>query len=247
MPCVRVAVAGNPMITGRLALGAWFVCWLVTLAAPAPRAQTKDPDPTRFEAEIEAFRGWDQKNAVPSDGVLFVGSSTIRLWNTAERFPNLAIINRGFGGSHISDVNHYIRDVALKYRPATVVFYAGDNDVNDGKTVDQVLEDYREFVRQVVSVRPDVRIHFLAIKPSPSRGAKWNTMRLVNERVAAFSAGYNTSGAARLHVIDVASPMLTRDGQTQAGLYVDDGLHLSVAGYDMWTRIVSEALAATPR
>jgi lysophospholipase L1-like esterase len=202
-------------------------------------AQTVDPDPARFRTDIEAFREWDTKNTPLVDGVLFVGSSTIRLWPTADRFPGLPVINRGFGGSQIPDVNHYIQDVVLKYRPAIVVFYAGDNDINAGRTPDQVVADYRQFVLKVLEARPDTRIVFLAIKPSPARWALWPKMREANERIQSYSLGR----PARLTFADVATPMLTADGQTQAHLYVEDGLHMTVAGYDLWTRVLAPILA----
>lgn len=213
---------------------------VLTAAAPLwPAAQAVDPDPARFAADIEAFRQWDAKNATPDDGLLFVGSSTIRLWPTATRFPKRPVINRGFGGSHISDVNHFIDDVALRYRPATVVFYAGDNDINDGKTPNRVAADYRTFVNGVLAARPDTRIFFLAIKPSPARWAKWPAMGQANELVRSYSLPH-----PQLVFVDVASPMLTADGQTQPHLYAADGLHLSEAGYDLWTGILAGELDA---
>jgi lysophospholipase L1-like esterase len=224
-------------VAGRLLLaGSVFY-----VAAIAPIAQTVDPDPGRFASEIEAFRQWDTKNAFPADGLLFVGSSSIRLWDSAQRFPKLAIVNRGFGGSHISDVNHYIQDVALKYRPAAVVFYAGDNDINDGKTPERVLADYRAFVERVQAGRADTRIFFLAIKPSPARWAKWPTMRQANELVRAYSEQH----FPRLVYVDVASPMLTADGRTQPHLYVEDGLHMTAAGYELWTSILGDSLVTS--
>jgi lysophospholipase L1-like esterase len=217
-----------------------FVSAFVCLGGLPVATQTAEPDPARFQADIEAFRQWDTKNAVPVDGVLFVGSSTIRLWPTAARFADLPVINRGFGGSQISDVNHYIEDVVLKYRPAVVVFYAGDNDVNAGKSPERVAADYRDFVLKVLATRADTRIIFLAIKPSPARWALWPTMQDANERIRSYSLGR----APRLLYADVATPMLTADGQTQAHLYVDDGLHMTPAGYDIWTRVLAPVIAA---
>lgn len=214
-----------------------FVC----LGLPV-RAQT--PDPARFQAEIEVFRQWDTKNAVPADGVLFVGSSTIRLWPTAERFPGLPVINRGFGGSQIPDATRYVQDLVLKHRPAVVVFYSGDNDINAGRTPDQVAADYREFVLKVLAARRDTRIIYLPIKPSPARWALWPTMRAANEKIRSYGEGYNSNraGGPALFYADVATPMLA-DGRTQADLYVEDGLHLSVKGYDLWTRVLAPVIA----
>ncbi len=97
------------------------------VAAPKP-----DPDPARFTADIAAFEAWDRQNSTSKNAVLFVGSSSIRLWQTAEAFPELAVINRGFGGSHASDVVHFAPRIIFKYEPRTIVFYAGDNDIADG-------------------------------------------------------------------------------------------------------------------
>jgi lysophospholipase L1-like esterase len=216
-----------------------FVFACLCLAGLPAAAQTVDPDPARFAADIDAFRQWDTKNAVPVDGVLFVGSSTIRLWPTATRFPNAPVINRGFGGSQISDVNHYVEDVVLRYRPAVVVFYAGDNDINAGKSPERVAADYREFTMKVLAARADTRIIFLAIKPSPARWALWPRMQEANERIRSYSLGR----AAQLLYVDVATPMLTAADQTQAHLYVDDGLHMTPAGYDIWTRVLAPVIA----
>jgi lysophospholipase L1-like esterase len=216
-----------------------FVSALVCLGGLRAAAQTAEADPTRFKAEIEAFRQWDTKNAVPVDGVLFVGSSTIRLWPTATSFAGLPVINRGFGGSQISDVNHYIEDLVLRYRPAVVVFYAGDNDVNAGKSPERVAADYRDFTSKVLAARADTRIIFLAIKPSPARWALWPKMQEANERIRSYSQGRTP----QLLYVDVATPMLTAGGQTQAHLYVEDGLHMTPAGYVIWTRVLAPVIA----
>ncbi|MCC7044238.1 MAG: hypothetical protein IT183_10260 [Acidobacteria bacterium] len=216
-----------------------FVSAFVCLGGLPAAAQTAEPDPTRFKADIEVFRQWDTKNAVPADGVLFVGSSTIRLWPTATSFAGHPVINRGFGGSQISDVNHYIEDLVLKYRPAVVVFYAGDNDVNAGKSPERVAADYRDFTLKVLAARADTRIIFLAIKPSPARWALWPRMQEANERIRSDSL----ARAPRLLYADVATPMLTAGGQTQAHLYVEDGLHMTPAGYDIWTRVLAPVIA----
>jgi lysophospholipase L1-like esterase len=202
-------------------------------------AQVADPDPARFAAEIQAFAEWDEKNAVPTHAVLFAGGSSIRLWNTASRFPGLPVINRGFGGSHISDVNHFVKATVLNYAPDVVVFYAGDNDISAGKGKDRVLADYKTFVARVLSAKPDTDIIFIAIKPSLARWAQWPLMRETNEAVKAYSATNR-----RLHFADIAPPMLGADGRPRPELFVQDGLHMTPAGYDAWTKVVTASIAA---
>lgn len=221
----------SPLVPAVLACIAWSL--------PLAAQQAADPDPARFNAEVEAFAEWDQKNSTPPDAVLFAGSSSIRFWPTAERFPQLPVINRGFGGSHISDVNHFIDQTVLKYQPATIVFYAGDNDIAGGKTADRVLADYRIFVERVMASRPDTDILFVAIKPSLARWNRWPAMKDANEKIRAYSAS-----RPHLHFADIAPPMLGADGKPKPALFRDDGLHLTPAGYDIWTDVVSQALAA---
>ena len=165
-----------------------FVAILTVGSAPVS-AQEAATGPARFADEIKAFAEWDSKNAAPQDSTLFVGSSTIRLWPTADRFPGLPVVNRGFGGSQIPDVNHYLQETVLKYRPAVVVFYAGDNDINAGRTPQQVLDDFRTFAQRIHAARSDTRIIYLPIKPSVARWALWPTMRAANDRVRGYITG----------------------------------------------------------
>jgi lysophospholipase L1-like esterase len=205
-------------------------------------AQASDPDPARFAASIESFQRWDAKNSTPQDPVLFVGSSSIVGWNTSERFPDLPVVNRGFGGSHISDVNHYIEETVLRYRPSLVIFYAGDNDVEAGKTSEQVLEDYQEFVDALFEAVPSTEVVFIPIKPSLARWNLWPEMKKANALIAAYS-----SSDDRLHYVDLATPMLGADGTPRPELFVDDGLHLTPAGYDLWTERLAEFLDSDRR
>lgn len=227
----------------RHARAAWLVAIAAVLVwsagARGVAAQTAaNPDPARFAAEIKAFEDFDRKNTVPKDAVLFVGSSSIRLWPTAERFPTLTVLNRGFGGSHISDVNHYFDQTVGRYAARVIVFYAGDNDVGSGKSIDQALSDYQAFVEKAHGAKADAEIFFIAVKPSLARWTLWPTMKAFNEKVRTFSAS-----RPRLHFVDVASPMLGADGRPRPELFVADGLHMTPAGYDVWTGLVSREIA----
>ena len=212
---------------------------LLSSAAASPSlAQAEDPDPKRYDAQIQQFLRWDAKNTAPRNAILFVGSSSIVGWKTASRFAGLPVINRGFGGSHISDVVHYLDETVLRHRPRAVVFYAGDNDVAAGKSPEQVRDDYREFVDGLHAMHPGTPVVFLAIKPSTARWSHWPTMQQANALIAADSA---TDPA--LHVLDMADELLGPDGKPREELLIADGLHLTAAGYDVWTRRTLETLA----
>jgi lysophospholipase L1-like esterase len=201
----------------------------VVRGSPDP-AQAADPDPARFEQEIAAFEHWDRQNSYPRDAGLFVGSSSIRMWPTAESFPNLAVINRGFGGSQISDVRHFAERIVLKYSPRLVVFYAGDNDIESGKSPQQVFDDFHAFTELVHDRLPKTRIIYLPIKPSVARWPKWPQMQDVNSRVQQLS---HTD--ERIIYVDTATPMLGEGGKPRRELFLDDGLHLNDKGYALWT------------
>lgn len=234
----------NPASDPRSALP--LVCLAVAaVALPGARplaGQAADPDPARYADAIEAFEEWDSKNTAPENAILFVGSSSIRFWPTAEWFPDRKVINRGFGGSHISDVNHYIDETVLRHAPDVIVFYAGDNDVAAGKTPAQVLEDYRQFVRTVLDSNPGTQIVFVSIKPSLARWDVWPVMKEANARIRSYSAD-----RANLHYADVAPPLLGDDGRPVGEYLRDDGLHLTPAGYEAWTRVVDRSLEAIGR
>ncbi len=204
-----------------------------------------DPDPNRFAGEINAFAEWDGKNAAPAEPVLFVGSSSIRMWRTRESFPDLPVVNRGFGGSHISDVIHYLDRVVLPYNPKVLVFYAGDNDIAGGKSARRVEQDYRRFVGLVHARLPAARVIFITIKPSGQRWSLWPEMKKANELVRDFC-----SRDERLFFADLATPVLGADGLPRPEFFLSDRLHLNPQGYVAWTAalrpILTQVLACCP-
>ena len=132
---------------------------LLTLSFPILALAAPDPNPARFEKEIVAFDAADAKSPLEKGGIVFTGSSSIRLLDLKKVFPGLKALNRGFGGSHISDVNHYLDRCLLRYEPSLVVFYCAGNDLWDKKTPEQVEEDFAEFQRRL----PDTSAGFSAV------------------------------------------------------------------------------------
>lgn len=179
---------------------------------------------------MEAFATEDRESPPPRGGIVFVGSSSIRLWDLSSSFPGLAVVNRGFGGSQIADAVRHVDLLVLKHRPATVVLYAGDNDLSAGRTPAEVLADYASFVAKVHAALPRTRIAFVGIKPSIAR---WTMVAQVREANALIRATSDKDD--RLGFIDVDGPMLGYDGRPRPDLFVADGLHLSPKGYQLWT------------
>ena len=128
-------------------------------------------DFSRWEKAIAAFEEQDAKKPPPQNAIVFVGSSSVRLWKLQKSFPDLQTINRGFGGSQIVDSVHFAERIILKHEPRIVALYAGDNDIAAGKSPTQVAADFKQFVKSVRIMLPKTRIIFIAIKPSIKR---WN-------------------------------------------------------------------------
>lgn len=196
-------------------------------------AQAPGPDPARFAAEIAAFSSWDQKNSSPEDAILFVGSSSIRLWATASAFPEHTIINRGFGGSHFSDLNFYYEQIVRPYDASMIVVYEGDNDIADGKSPERVLADFQKFAELVRANSNGTQILFISIKPSVNRWEHWSSMTAANRLIEDLAASNSD-----LVYVDLATPLLDERGQPR-DVYVEDQLHLNEYGYRLW----NEALA----
>jgi lysophospholipase L1-like esterase len=200
----------------------------------------------RWKASFEQFDAADKAQAPPPGGVLFVGSSSIRLWDSLDRdfASQPVLIKRGFGGSRLSDCSDHLARLVLPYRPSVVVVYAGDNDLAEGATPDEVLASFRRFVDGVRAALPETRIAYLSIKPSPLRAALLPQVKAANDLIRAYSAGLRDT-----IYIDIHSRMLGPDGRPRPELFGADMLHLNAAGYALWTQEVShhlEALAATP-
>jgi len=218
-----------------------LTAFLVVAAPNLLVGQVADPDPTRFADAIETFAQYDTKNSFPAEATVFVGSSSIVFWDTAARFPGMPLINRGFGGSVMSDLVHYVDETVVKYAPRTVVVYEGDNDTSAGKRSQQILEDYQEFVEAVREALPSTRIVILSIKPSLARWDVWPEMQASNAAIKAYA-----DTDARVDFIDVGTAMLGADGLPIPELFIRDGLHMTSAGYDIWDEIMIEALMPSP-
>lgn len=186
-----------------------------------------------WEKEIQEFEKQDAKTPPPKGQIVFVGSSSVRLWDTGKSFPKHKIINRGFGGSQAEDVLHFFKRIVLKYKPRLVVLYVGDNDVAAGKSKEKILADTEEILFRLHKALPKTRLVYIAIKPSLARWEMIGKMRAVNERIKALS-----ELTPYMEFIDVDAPMLGKDGKPLKSLFAKDGLHLSEKGYALWSGLV---------
>lgn len=218
------------LVFGALTLGATAV-WAQTSASAMPASRVAS-----FEESIAAFAAADREQAPPTGGILFVGSSSIRLWNDLEKqFGPSIVLKRGFGGSKMSDCTRYLDRLVFPYKPRQVVVYAGDNDLAEGIPPQDILISFQKFVDGVQRELPTTRIAYISIKPSPARARLIPKIRETNQLIQQY-----TSENEKLDFIEVFTAMLDAEGRPRADLFRADALHLNEAGYTLWRRIIAQ-------
>jgi hypothetical protein len=215
----------------RLCLALLFLSTGPAWAAAADSALEKG-----LAAEVEQFVASDKKQPPASCQVLFVGSSSIRKWTTlAHDMAPLPVINRGFGGSHIEYVNRWFDQIVAPYKPRAIVFYAGENDLDAGKSVARIVADFDAFMARKSAVLGPTPVYFVSVKPSELRFEQFAQQTELNTLIRR-RAGERDD----LEYIDLVSPMLER-GKPK-NIFEKDRLHMTPAGYAIWTRVIKSAL-----
>jgi lysophospholipase L1-like esterase len=186
-----------------------------------------------FEKEVAAFEAADRKAPPPIREIVFVGSSTIANWDMARYLPNLRVINRGIPGSSLADTVRLVPRLVLPYQPRIVVLYAGENDIDSGRTSEEVAVLFERFAKAVHSMLPATRILYIGLKPSIQRWLIVDRMRAANLLVRAICTRDD-----RLAMLDVDAVMLGWNARPRRELFVEDGLHLSPQGYQLWTTLL---------
>lgn len=226
------------ILGGTAAVALLLAAWPAFLLYEEIR-KSRSEDPLVYEEDIAALEASTAARAGEA-GIVFVGSSSIRLWSTLERdMAPLPAIRHGFGGAKLADIEFYAERLVNRYRPRAVVVFAGTNDIHPGaaKSPPSLLAVYQRFVARVRADLPDVPIYFIGITPSPMRWEVWPVAQEANRLVRAYSEGLPT-----LHFIDTSQQLLGLDGEPDRANYRFDGLHLSARGYAIWTEIIKARL-----
>ncbi len=206
-------------------------------ADPAARASTVHFSGP-FAEDLRAFAHADLAAPPPARPVLFYGSSSIRLWpDLSAEFPGLPVLNRGFGGSTLWDCVYHFYTLVQPYTPERVIFYAGDNDLDQGTPPEEVRNRYAEFLRRIRHHCGGIPVTFISIKPSPARWGNVKAIRRANELIANLVEAEQASHPQTWY-LDFASAMVQPDGAPDRSLYEPDQLHLNARGYALWKRLL---------
>lgn len=196
-------------------------------------SQEKKP---MFWQDIQNFKKTDQQTAPPKDAILLVGSSSFTKWTDVDRyFPGKTIINRGFGGSRLTDLNDYADDLLNPYQPKQIIVYCGENDFadNDQLKAQAVVDRFKTFYKKIRSRFPKVEVDYISIKYSPSREKLWPQMKEANQKIAAFM-----KKEPNAEYIDITEVMQDANGKVRNDLFVEDMLHMTPEGYQLWTSVM---------
>lgn len=203
-------------------------------------AKRNSEDPLVWEADIAAFEAQAQAAPPPTNAIVFVGSSSIRLWDSLVKdMAPMPVIQRGFGGAKLNDTVHYAERLVNAYQPAAVVIFAGSNDIIPGRTKSpqQLLKSYQQFVAKVRANNPGLPVYYIGITPSPRRWEVWPEVQAANAAIESYSQ--RTPG---LYYIDTTPALMNADGEPDSANYMFDGQHLSARGYSLWTSIIRPRL-----
>lgn len=197
-------------------------------------AQTHPP----YWDDVQAIRRYDKIYAPPASPILFTGSSSIRLWNNlSEQFHGYTVLNRGIGGAVIADIDRYVEDLILPYKPKQVILYIGENDIISAPNGDSVFTAFRKLFLHIRSVLPELPLAYISIKPSPSREQFLPIAIRANQLIKAFLSEQPSAG-----FIDIYPLMLDKKGQFRRELFRQDMLHMLPEGYTIWYKRVKPFL-----
>ncbi|AZA54357.1 GDSL-type esterase/lipase family protein [Chryseobacterium sp. G0201] len=197
-------------------------------------SQEKKP---MYWQDIQNFKKLDQENAPAKDAILLVGSSSFTKWtDVANYFPDKTIINRGFGGSRLTDLNYYANDLLSPYQPKQIIVYCGENDFADNHKLKakEVVNRYKTFYKKIREKFPNIEVDYISIKYSPSRENLWPQMKEANKKIAAFM-----KKEPNAEFIDITKAMEDANGNVRKELFVEDMLHMTPEGYQIWTKVMN--------
>lgn len=191
-------------------------------------------DPWRFREEIEAFEVLDKQAPFENGNIVFTGSSSVRFWpNIDKDYPNVPVLNRGFGGSTMSDLNYFWDKLILQYHPSKVFIYEGDNDIFAGKSIEEIMSDTESLISKIKKHLPQTKIYLISPKPSVARWDLKDRYEQLNYKMALWAMWEPT-----VTFIDVWSPMIKSDGEVMHDIFIGDNLHMNAKGYEIWKEVI---------
>lgn len=207
-------------------------------ACPPQKGVVVSTKMLRFEKEIQAFEQQDRENGIDKKEILFVGSSSIRMWTTLEEdMQPYKVLNRGFGGATTAEVLHYYDRIIKPYKPKIIVIYVGENDISEGGQPNETVRLTEVLFDKIQKDFKRSKIIYISMKPSISRWHLWEDFQKGNAEIEKMCTANK-----KLFYLESADVMLYDDGSIRKDIFIEDGLHMNVKGYADWTKMVKDLL-----
>jgi len=228
------------VVLGFGSFGAFVRAQAPTTTASPPPATKAAKAPVSWDADMLRFDEEDRVSPPPTSPIVFTGSSSIRRWDVLlQDFPKHRVLNRGFGGSQLSDLRKHFDRAILRYNPRQVAIYSGSNDIDAGKSVESVVDDLKAIVGRIHQELPKTRVLYISNALNPARWAQRDKVIAANKAIAEFLAR-----DPRDAYVDVTAAMLGEDGQPKPEIFVADRLHMNRKGYELWIPLIEPLLVA---
>ena len=206
----------------------------VALATSSLLLYSQNSHPARFESQVGSYEEQDKLTPFPEGAVLFVGSSSVHMWKSInDDFPNVEVVNRGFGGSQFSDLLYYLDRLVTCYKPSKIFIYEGDNDINAGKHPREILEDAIEVRQRIARALPGTMVYFISAKPSVARWKLRKKYQQLNSSLTVYAGRTPQTG-----FVNVWDPALDENGEVMKDIFLEDNLHMNEKGYTIWQKAI---------
>ena len=193
----------------------------------------------RYQKELDRFAREDERKGIRTGGIVFTGSSSIKMWRHLEdNMAPIQVLNRGFGGATMPEVNGHFELLIARHQPRIVVLYAGENDIsNNIYGVADPLGSLQRYMSMMEESLPYTKTIFVSMKPSPLRWEWWEKISDGNALVKAYC-----DKTPNLDYLDVTADMIGEDGRPRPEIFLRDSLHMNQNGYDLWTKRIKPLL-----
>jgi hypothetical protein len=189
-----------------------------------------------FDNEIRVFKHRDSLSFPKPGGILFIGSSSIRLWvDLEQRFADKPIIRRGVGGSQLWQlVDYFTPYILFPYHPRKIFIYAGENDIANNKSATFVADEFVKLWTMIHQKLPRAEIYYMSIKPSPVRARYYAVVAQANDLIKTY-----LKDKPKSHYIDLVT-IIDKPGTNlpDSSFFNADYLHLNSRGYDQWESVL---------
>ncbi|WP_247946123.1 SGNH/GDSL hydrolase family protein [Streptococcus oralis] len=193
------------------------------------------------QEKIQAkYRGLNQISVLEPD-IIFIGDSIVEYYPLQELFGTAkTIVNRGIRGYQtrllLENLDAHLYGDAVDQ----IVLLIGTNDIGKDIPMNEALDNLERVIQSIARDYPLSQIKLLSILPvNEGERYKQTVYIRTNEKIREWNQAYEALASAYMQVdfVPVYDSLTDTEGQLKKD-YTTDGLHLSVAGY----QVLSEAL-----